>query len=223
MQNCEPRLIDQHIARLSETIGPRLAGSTEEAATEPRADPAAATPGHWVYRANCTEGRFYHHQPDDDRSKLDLTVIALMIDAHARVLSQPAEAERFRVAPRLPTTLRADVHGRSNGSQHQERRGRAVGRRGRPPGRGVQDRSRVDWSRNCCSVRVLPAQTTGALPGRRCHAPSTNSGPVQTPYGHHASWRRGEPRGGAKDGREARRASRGTSPQASVIATSIYQ
>ena len=70
---------------------------------------AAGLPGHWVYRANCTAGRFYHHQRDDDRSKLDLAVLAPMIDAHARLVAEFAGAEIFPVSPRLPAELRADV------------------------------------------------------------------------------------------------------------------
>ncbi|TVQ22859.1 MAG: M28 family peptidase [Spirochaetaceae bacterium] len=70
---------------------------------------AAGLPGHWVYRANCTAGRFYHHQPDDDRSKLDLTLIAAMIDAHARVVSELAGAEAFPVSARLPVDLREQI------------------------------------------------------------------------------------------------------------------
>ena len=70
---------------------------------------AAGLPGHWVYRANCTAGRFYHHQRDDDRSKLDPTLIASMIDAHVRVVSELAGAETFPVSPRLPVDLREEI------------------------------------------------------------------------------------------------------------------
>ncbi|TVR61557.1 MAG: Zn-dependent exopeptidase M28, partial [Spirochaetaceae bacterium] len=70
---------------------------------------AAGVPGHWVYRANCTAGRFYHHQRDDDCSKLEYDVLASMIDAHAEMLAELAGSERFPLPTRVPESLHADV------------------------------------------------------------------------------------------------------------------
>ncbi len=43
----------------------------------------AGVPGCWLYRPNCAGGRFYHHRPDDDLSKVSTPLMARLLDVVA--------------------------------------------------------------------------------------------------------------------------------------------
>jgi hypothetical protein len=57
---------------------------------------AAGVPGVWLGRNNCTAGRFFHHRPDDDPSRLSIPLMGRLLDAAAEMLAG------LCVAPRLP-------------------------------------------------------------------------------------------------------------------------
>lgn len=57
---------------------------------------AAGVPGATLWRRNCTAGRFFHHRPDDDLSRVSTAVLARILDATAALLADLA------CAPRLP-------------------------------------------------------------------------------------------------------------------------
>ena len=70
---------------------------------------AAGIPGHWVYRRNCTMGRFFHHQRDDDSGKLGFDVMERMVTAHAEMLCELAQAREWPFPLEVPEDLRADI------------------------------------------------------------------------------------------------------------------
>ena len=70
---------------------------------------AVGIPGHWVYRRNCTAGRFFHHRNDDDMSKIDARIMAGMVSAHASMIADFAQAEQFPLPLKVPSGLRAEV------------------------------------------------------------------------------------------------------------------
>ena len=47
---------------------------------------AAGVPGAFVFRSNCTAGRFFHHRPDDDMSRVSPDLIARTVSAAADLL-----------------------------------------------------------------------------------------------------------------------------------------
>ncbi len=67
---------------------------------------AAGIGGHWVYRRNCTAGRFFHHQRDDEPDKLDFAMMAPMVAAHAGMIAEWSQAETLPVSHAVPAGLR---------------------------------------------------------------------------------------------------------------------
>ncbi len=66
---------------------------------------AAGVPGVSIIRYNCTVGRFFHHRPDDDISRLSLPLLARIIDCANRLLVELANADPFP----FPGTIPAQV------------------------------------------------------------------------------------------------------------------
>lgn len=56
---------------------------------------AAGIPGVTVMRPNCASGRFFHHRPDDDLSRVSAPLIAKLVDAVARCAAAYAEGPPF--------------------------------------------------------------------------------------------------------------------------------
>lgn len=70
---------------------------------------AAGIPGVFHYRVNCDGGRFFHHRPDDDLSRVSPAVIARDIGAVATWLDAVATADTLPFTPSIPEAQRAEV------------------------------------------------------------------------------------------------------------------
>jgi Iap family predicted aminopeptidase len=63
---------------------------------------AAGLPAASLLRSNCTSGRFFHHRPDDDLSRVSTGLMARVLDASLEALVELAEAERLPFVARIP-------------------------------------------------------------------------------------------------------------------------
>ncbi len=70
---------------------------------------AAGVPGVWMWRRNCTEGRFFHHRPDDDMSRISLPVMAAHMDALAAGIADWAERKTLPFPCAIPKPQRAAI------------------------------------------------------------------------------------------------------------------
>jgi hypothetical protein len=70
---------------------------------------AAGLPGVCHYRVNCDSGRFFHHRPDDDLTRVSPAVIARDVSAVAAWLDTVANADRLPFTPGLPEAQRQEV------------------------------------------------------------------------------------------------------------------
>ncbi len=70
---------------------------------------AAGLPGAFHYRVNCDGGRFFHHRPDDDLSRVSPSVIARDVSAVATWLDAMACADTLPFTPSIPEAQRADI------------------------------------------------------------------------------------------------------------------
>ncbi len=70
---------------------------------------AAGLPGVFHYRVNCDGGRFFHHRPDDDLSRVSPQVIARDVSAVATWLDDMAGIDVLPFTPGIPDTQRAEV------------------------------------------------------------------------------------------------------------------
>jgi hypothetical protein len=70
---------------------------------------AAGIPGFWLYRPNCTSGRFYHHQADDDLAKLDPTRMAQVLQPLAGACGELAGANVLPFPLTIPNRLRKPI------------------------------------------------------------------------------------------------------------------
>lgn len=50
----------------------------------------AGVPSVFLYRTNCTSGRFFHHRPDDDLARVSAPLVATLLEASAAVLQDLA-------------------------------------------------------------------------------------------------------------------------------------
>jgi aminopeptidase YwaD len=66
---------------------------------------AAGMPAIWLGRQNCAAGRFFHHRPDDDMSRLSLPVLRAHLDAVAALMAELASADPLPFAARLPARM----------------------------------------------------------------------------------------------------------------------
>lgn len=72
---------------------------------------AAGIPGFWLYRANCTSGRFYHHQADDNLEKMDTERMARVLSPMAKACAELAAAQSPLPFPlTIPNGLQQTVH-----------------------------------------------------------------------------------------------------------------
>jgi aminopeptidase YwaD len=70
---------------------------------------AAGVPGLWLGRNNCTAGRFFHHRPDDDLSRLSLPLMAGLLNATARMIADFAAAKRLPFPAVIPAEQRPQI------------------------------------------------------------------------------------------------------------------
>jgi Iap family predicted aminopeptidase len=59
---------------------------------------AAGLPAAWLGRNNCTAGRFFHHRPDDDLSRVSCDLVARMTGTAGRAIAELADAEPWPFA-----------------------------------------------------------------------------------------------------------------------------
>ena len=63
---------------------------------------AAGVPAASLLRSNCTSGRFFHHRPDDDLSRVSAGLMARVLDASLEALVELAEAESLPFPAGIP-------------------------------------------------------------------------------------------------------------------------
>jgi hypothetical protein len=70
---------------------------------------AAGLPGAFHYRVNCDSGRFFHHRPDDDLTRVSPAVIARDVSAIASWLAAMASADGLPFEPDVPAAQRDEI------------------------------------------------------------------------------------------------------------------
>lgn len=70
---------------------------------------AAGVPGLYLGRQNCTAGRFFHHRPDDDLTRVDPVRMAALLNAVADCIDDWATAETLPFAAAMPADQQAAV------------------------------------------------------------------------------------------------------------------
>ena len=70
---------------------------------------AAGVPGIWLWRRNCASGRFFHHRPDDDMSRVSPPVMAAHLNAVAALMADWAERKALPFPGAIPKKQRAAV------------------------------------------------------------------------------------------------------------------
>lgn len=70
---------------------------------------AAGVPALWMGRLNCASGRFFHHRPDDDSSRISTAVMAAHLDAVAAMMADWAERERLPFPAAIPAAQRPAI------------------------------------------------------------------------------------------------------------------
>jgi len=70
---------------------------------------AAGIPGVFHYRVNCDTGRFFHHRPDDDLSRVSASVVARDVSVVATWLDELSRASDLPFTAGLPHALRPQV------------------------------------------------------------------------------------------------------------------
>ncbi len=63
---------------------------------------AAGVPGLTLMRVNCASGRFFHHRPDDDLSRVDPKLMASLLNAVARLTADLASVATLPFAATVP-------------------------------------------------------------------------------------------------------------------------
>jgi Peptidase family M28 len=70
---------------------------------------AAGLPGVFHHRANCDSGRFFHHRPDDDLSRVSARVIARDVSAVAMWLDEMSRIDALPFTPGVPEAQRPEI------------------------------------------------------------------------------------------------------------------
>jgi hypothetical protein len=63
---------------------------------------AGGLPAASLLRSNCTAGRFFHHRPDDDLSRVSTALLARVLDASLEALVELADGEELPFPARIP-------------------------------------------------------------------------------------------------------------------------
>ena len=69
----------------------------------------AGVPSAWVGRNNCESGRFFHHRPDDDMTRVSCTLVARVVSAAGTALAKLAAVEHLPFAPEIAPDMRASA------------------------------------------------------------------------------------------------------------------
>jgi len=72
---------------------------------------AAGVPAAWLRRDNCTAGRFFHHRPDDDMTRVSCALVAELAGGVGTVLHALATATDLPFPARIDEADRAAVAG----------------------------------------------------------------------------------------------------------------
>ncbi|MBP7570748.1 MAG: hypothetical protein KBA95_11875, partial [Acidobacteria bacterium] len=70
---------------------------------------AAGVPAAWMGRENCAAGRFFHHRPDDDMTRVSCELVAELSAGVGVALQRLATAETLPFAPRTDAAGRLAV------------------------------------------------------------------------------------------------------------------
>ena len=70
---------------------------------------AAGIPGVTVLRHNCTSGRFFHHRPDDDLSRVSAALLAKLVDAVAQCAVAYADGPPAPFSGSIPEGQRGEI------------------------------------------------------------------------------------------------------------------
>jgi hypothetical protein len=70
---------------------------------------AAGVPGIFHYRVNCDAGRFFHHRPDDDLTRVDVELVARHVSGVAGFLDALATADTLPFDPSIPVAQQPQV------------------------------------------------------------------------------------------------------------------
>lgn len=70
---------------------------------------AAGVPALTLMRFNCTAGRFFHHRPDDDLSRVDPVLMAASLSAVAEFTAEMANAPELPFAAQIPAGEQAAI------------------------------------------------------------------------------------------------------------------
>ncbi len=70
---------------------------------------AAGVPGLWMWRPNCATGRFFHHRPDDDITRISFETMATHLDAIAAGMADLAERVTLPFPVEIPEKQREAV------------------------------------------------------------------------------------------------------------------
>jgi aminopeptidase YwaD len=70
---------------------------------------AIGIPAATLLRDNCTSGRFFHHRPDDDMTRLDPVLMARLLTAVASLLDDAATSESLPIEQHLSPELTAEA------------------------------------------------------------------------------------------------------------------
>jgi hypothetical protein len=63
---------------------------------------AGGMPALTLMRMNCAAGRFFHHRPDDNLTRVDANVMAASLNAVARFIAEMANAEKLPFPAKIP-------------------------------------------------------------------------------------------------------------------------
>lgn len=100
---------------LSDWIRPRFADDAVRLlpAVMPYADHfplvAAGVPALTLWRMNCAGGRFFHHRPDDDLTRVSTRVMASLLGGVVACMSELAASDAFPFPARIPPDLQKGV------------------------------------------------------------------------------------------------------------------
>jgi aminopeptidase YwaD len=70
---------------------------------------AAGVPAVTLVRWNCATGRFFHHRPDDDLSRVSIPVVAGMVEAVSAYMAELAEMDSLPFPAAIPDALQLRV------------------------------------------------------------------------------------------------------------------
>ncbi len=63
---------------------------------------AAGVPAASILRSNCTAGRFFHHRPDDDLSRVSMDLLARVLDASLEALAELGGVSKLPFPAKIP-------------------------------------------------------------------------------------------------------------------------